>query len=175
VHIRSATEADAHGIAKVHVLSWQAAYKGIFTDEKLSGLSIEEREVAWRRRLTGEDLGCADWINMVSEADGEIIGFATYRPCGDEDKDRASVGELVAIYVLPAFWGQGVGKRLLDEVVSRFTDQAVSEITLWVIAENLRARRFYEAAGFEPDGIKKNEVKLATTVALVRYARGMRR
>jgi RimJ/RimL family protein N-acetyltransferase len=171
VSIRIATEADAHGIATVHVLSWQAAYRGIFTDEKLASLSIEEREVAWKRRLIGEDQDCADWTNIVGEADGKIIGFATYRPCGDEDKDRASVGELVAIYVLADHWGQGVGTSMLDEVVSHFEREAVSQVTLWVIEGNHRAGRFYQAAGFKPDGVKKTEVKLGTSVVLVRYIR----
>jgi len=171
VHIRSATEADAHGLAKVHVLSWQAAYKGIFTDAKLFGLSIKEREAAWRRRLTGEDPECADWTNIVGEADGRPIGFATHRPCGDEDKDRGSVGELVAIYVLADYWRQGVGLHMLDEVMDHFRRQAVSQVTLWVIEGNHRARRFYEAAGFKADGVRKNEVKLGTNVVLVRYVK----
>ena len=66
-------------------------------------------------------------------------------------------------------------ERMLDEVMSRFKEQSVSEVTLWVIESNRRARRFYEIAGFKPDGLKKNEVKLGTSLVLVRYVRELRK
>ena len=169
--IRVATEADARGVARIVVESWRVAYKGIISDEGLAGLSIDEREVSWRERLRGSDPSSADWTTLVCEENGEAIGFATYRPCGDEDKDPSSVGELVAIYMLPHYWGQGLGKRMWEEVLRRFEAQGVSEITLWVIESNLRARRFYEIAGFRADGSKKVEPKLRTNLVLIRYAR----
>jgi RimJ/RimL family protein N-acetyltransferase len=175
VFIRVATEADARSVAEVLILSWRTAYRGIISDEGLAGLSIDEREACWRDRLRGDDPNSADWTNIVCESGGKIIGLATYRPCGDEDKDRGSVGELVAIYLLPSYWAQGLGKRMLDEVMSRFKEQSVSEVTLWVIESNRRARRFYEIAGFKPDGLKKNEVKLGTSLVLVRYVRELRK
>lgn len=167
--IRVATEADARGVAEVVVLSWQTAYRGIISSQGLASLSIAEREAVWRERLRGDDPDSSDWINLVCESEGRIIGFATYRPCGDEDKDPVSVGELVAIYLLPEYWGQGLGKRMLDEVMRHFKTQAVSQVTLWVIEGNSRAQRFYEMAGFRADGLKKTEVKLGTRVVLVRY------
>lgn len=171
--IRVATEADARGVAEVVVLSWQNVYKGIISAEGLGSLSIAEREACWRERLGGRDPDAADWINIVCEKGGKIVGFATYRPCGDEDKDSRSVGELVAIYLLPDYWGQGLGKLMLDEVLRHFKAQPVSEVTLWVIEGNHRARRFYEIAGFRADGLKKTEVKLGSSVALIRYAKAI--
>lgn len=169
--IRIATEADARGVAEVVVVTWRKAYRGIISDEGLASLSIDEREVSWRERLRGADPSSSDWTTLVCEQNNKVIGFATYRPCGDDDKDRASVGELVAIYMLPEYWGQGLGKEMWNEVLRRFQAQALSEITLWVIESNLRARRFYELVGFRPDGVKKQEVKLGTNLVLVRYVR----
>jgi ribosomal protein S18 acetylase RimI-like enzyme len=169
VIIRDATEADARGVAEVVVNSWRVAYKGIIADEGLASLSVDERETSWRERLRGTEPLAADWTTVVCEAAGKVIGFATYRPCGDEDKERASVGELVAIYVLPDHWGRGIGKQMLDEVMGRFNAQAVSHVTLWVIESNARARRFYELAGFRADGLAKREAKLGTSLMLVRY------
>ena len=45
-----------------------------------------------------------------------------------------------------AQWGTGLGHRLLRASLG---DQPAS---LWVLAANARARRFYAAHGFEPDG-----------------------
>lgn len=168
---RVATEADARGVAEVVVLTWRAVYKGIISDDGLASLSVDEREACWRDRLRGSDPDALDWTTLVSEVNGKIVGFTCYRPCGDEDKDRASVGELLAIYLLPEFWGRGLGRQMLDEVMRRFQDQGVLEETLWVFESNHRARRFYEIAGFRADGVKKRETKLGTSVVVVRYVR----
>lgn len=48
IAIRPALDSDARTIAQVHVNSWRAAYRGIFTDEYLAALSIDEREQMWR-------------------------------------------------------------------------------------------------------------------------------
>jgi ribosomal protein S18 acetylase RimI-like enzyme len=170
-----ATEADARGIAEVVVFTWRVVYKGIISDDGLASLSIDERERCWRERLRGNDPDSADWTTLVCEIGGKIIGFTTHRPCGDEDKDRSSVGELLAIYLLPEYWGKGIGKQMLDEVINHFKQQAVSEISLWVIESNQRARRFYELAGFQSDGVKKSETKLGTSVVLMRYVRDQRK
>ena len=171
--IRVATEADARGVAEVVVLTWQVVYKGIISDEGLAGLSIHERERCWVPRLRGSDPDSSDGTTLVCEIGGKIIGFTTHRPCGDEDKDRTSVGELVAIYLIPEYWGKGIGKQMLDEVMKHFQEQGVSEVSLWVIESNQRARRFYEIAGFQTDGVKKTEVKLGTSLVLVRYVKAL--
>lgn len=171
--IRVATEADARAVAEVIVSSWRTIYRGIISAVGLASLSIDERETRWRERLRGDDPDSADWTTLVCEQDEQIVGFATYRPCGDADKDRASVGELVAIYLLPAYWRQGLGSQMLDEVLSCFLKQALSEVTLWVIESNGQARRFYERAGFRADGMRKNETKLGTSVVLVRYVKSL--
>jgi hypothetical protein len=42
--IRQAILEDAEAIAKVHVASWQAAYKGLMPAEFLASLSVERRK-----------------------------------------------------------------------------------------------------------------------------------
>lgn len=42
--------------------------------------------------------------------------------------------------------------------------------TLWVVSDNPRARRFYEAAGWAPDGTTRREDLLGSPVDEVRYA-----
>jgi RimJ/RimL family protein N-acetyltransferase len=48
-----------------------------------------------------------------------------------------------------------------------------SELILWVLERNARARRFYEAAGLSPDGVSKSEMHPVVPVLLeeVRYRR----
>lgn len=62
------------------------------------------------------------------------------------------VGELYALYVTPAWWSAGAGRALMDRVLTSLEADGYRRAVLWVLAGNGRARRFYERAGFTPDG-----------------------
>ena len=59
---------------------------------------------------------------------------------------------------------------LPDTTLARARERRFKTLTLWVLEDNPRARRFYEAVGFTPDGATKSE-KLREDVVLheVRY------
>ena len=57
-------------------------------------------------------------------------------------------GEIVSIYLLPEYIAKGYGARLLRAVVEELGKFGFHHILLWVLEENLRARRFYEKNGF---------------------------
>ena len=50
--------------------------------------------------------------------------------------------------LLPDYMGRGVGKVLFQSVVAELMKMGYRNIYLWVLEENLRARRFYEKEGF---------------------------
>jgi ribosomal protein S18 acetylase RimI-like enzyme len=62
------------------------------------------------------------------------------------------VGELYALYLLPAWWSVGVGRALMTSVLDSLRGDRYRRVVLWVLADNARARRFYERAGFTLDG-----------------------
>src|SRR5690606_41064361 len=68
------------------------------------------------------------------------------------DHPDENVGEVTAIYLRQAHWGRGIGRRLFAAVVDRLREAGFEEAILWVLDTNARARRFYEAAGWEADG-----------------------
>jgi ribosomal protein S18 acetylase RimI-like enzyme len=70
-------------------------------------------------------------------------------PPGPPDQDRA---ELYAIYVLPAHWSTGAGRELMENVLALAADAGYGDISLWVLEDNARGRRFYERAGFALTG-----------------------
>jgi len=61
-------------------------------------------------------------------------------------------GELYALYLLPAWWSAGVGRALMTSVLDSMRGDRYRRVVLWVLADNARARRFYERAGFTLDG-----------------------
>jgi ribosomal protein S18 acetylase RimI-like enzyme len=50
--------------------------------------------------------------------------------------------------VLPTHRGQGIGRRLLEEVARKALAMGCCKLTLEVQENNHRARQVYEAAGF---------------------------
>jgi GNAT superfamily N-acetyltransferase len=109
-------------LAAVHEASARVAYAHIFPPEQpFPREATRHRWQTFAGRL------------VVAEDAGRIVGFVAF--------DRR---QLHALYVLSAYWGQGVGRRLLAAA------GPVQE--LWVLRDNARARRFYERHGWRPDG-----------------------
>ena len=163
--IRPATTDDAPAIAAVHVASWQGAYRGQLPDEVLDGLDVGRRTEGWRRFLA------EDGFTFVAEDDdGRITGFAHGNAARDDDAD-ASTGEVFAIYATPTAWGTGAGRALMAAAVDRLRAAGYREAVLWVLDRNARARRFYELAGWAPDGTTKDDVIAGVPVIEVRYRR----
>jgi ribosomal protein S18 acetylase RimI-like enzyme len=155
--VRQATLADVEAIARVHVRGWQRAYAHVFAAEDLAGLSVERRVGGWRQAVDEE-------ILLVAEREGVVAGFASAGPSRDDE----SVGELYAIYVDPDVLGTGVGRELIEEVERRLVAAGFSDAELWVLEDNPRARRFYEAAGWKPGDTRPIEV-FGTEVPEIRY------
>jgi ribosomal protein S18 acetylase RimI-like enzyme len=93
-----------------------------------------------------------------------VVGFASVGP----SRDERDIGELYAIYVDPEDWSQGAGGALLEHAEQRLA-RDFDEATLWVLAANLRARRFYEKAGWHSDGTNKTEDRLGVRSEETRY------
>ena len=82
------------------------------------------------------------------------------------------VAELYALYVHPAWWSTGTGRALMDQVLAKVCAAGYACITLWVLEANARARRFYQRAGFAPDGARHVLDDLGG-VAEIRYRRAL--
>ena len=166
--LRLATIEDAEKIAAIHVHSWQIAYEGIVPAQFLASLSTQERADMWRTAILKEH-GAA--VLLAVAQDGEV-GFISFGP--SRDKDGKEKAEVHAIYVLPQFWHQGIGRELLDEAERRLQDQHFIAISLWVLEKNARARRFYEARGFRRDASRKEETIGGLLLTELRYEKTMR-
>ncbi len=161
--------ADAGGIAQIHVLSWQATYRGHVPDEYLDSLSADLRETIW-----SEILRATAWPStgafVLESDDRTLVGFAHISASRDSDS-TTSTGEVTSIYLLPAFWGAGHGRALLDRATESLREAGFSTATLWVLDSNARARKFYELAGWSPDRAEKVEDRGSFVMHELRYRR----
>ena len=168
VDYRPAKPGDEGEIAQVHVVAWQGAYRGMVPDAYLDGLSVRTRTDIWRGVLEQLDPPAQDALVAVEGA--EVLGFVHFSPSRDADAD-ANVGEVTAIYVHPDRWGEGIGRALLQLAVERLEGAGCSSTTLWVLEVNARARRFYEAGGWQTDGAAKEDERAGFRLKEVRYGR----
>ena len=166
IAIRQAAAGDARAIAEVHVEGWRWAYRGLLPDALLDGLSVERREAMWRDTLSPPDTACRVWL---AERDGRVIGLAATAPARDPGHPPRTA-ELTAIYLASGVAGSGAGRALLAHATGDLVRRGFGGAVLWVFAGNLRARRFYELAGWRLDGATKQVERGGGSFAELRYA-----
>ena len=167
VEVRRAVADDATPIAALHVRTWQVAYRGLMSDEVLDGLSVAKREQMWRRAVGSES--AAVYVAVEDEA---VVGFCAVAAPSRDDDPEDGVAEIGAIYVDPDLWRTEIGAALMDVALADLKAEGWPCVTLWVLAENRRARGFYARFGFEPDGAEmthegsgESEVRLRRRIA----------
>lgn len=175
VRVRVAVPDDATGIATMHVKTWQRAYPEAFPATFLARL--DPQVWAQRRRTRMEaGTGITETFVAVTPDDG-IAGFAEVGPFRSSDRPPVldpEIGEVYGIYVDPDHWSTGAGRALMGAGIGWLTARGRTEIRLWVLDDNPRARRFYEGYGFVADGtsgtfIIDRDGPDATEVLAVRY------
>jgi ribosomal protein S18 acetylase RimI-like enzyme len=167
VAIRIASVDDAASIARVHIASWQQAYEGIVSAEYLTSLDPAARQERWAQNLRdGARDGVRTW---VADAGSRILGFASVGPARDEDAARGQE-EIYSMYLDPAMWGKGVARDLMRTVLGDIAGG--TPVSLWVLADNERARHFYRRHGFMPDGSERMEQFGGAPLLEVRLRRG---
>jgi ribosomal protein S18 acetylase RimI-like enzyme len=163
--IRSAASCDAESIARLHIASWQAAYRTELPASFLSSQDLEKRTSAWQTQLTNPTTRV-----LVAEQEQRLLGFCASGPARDADTDPAAWWEIYNLHVSPERRGGGIGSELFDQGVMLALQSSAQELVLWVVISNHPARRFYEKKGMAADGAEQLH-QLADDVALreVRY------
>ena len=160
--IRRALAADAEAVGRIHVESWNVAYRGIMPDDVIARTDLAYRTAFWAERIADPE-----WPVYLIEAHGQGVAFCQMIPTRDSDDDATRVGHITSLHVLPDLRGHGYGRALMDHVLQEFRRRGFVEVTLWVLEENRNARKFYEKHGFQLDGGTRRYPR--TGVPEVRY------
>jgi ribosomal protein S18 acetylase RimI-like enzyme len=156
--LRQSVPVDAEAIALVQIRSALAG----FANFRPAGITVEldpvDRIPLWRERLP-----------LVADTDDGIVGFAHFGPNVDEP-----VGEIYRFFVAPECWGKGVGQALTQRALEQLRAAGFGEALLWVHTNNRRARRFYEAGGWRPDGAERDEEAFGHVVKELRHRTSLR-
>jgi ribosomal protein S18 acetylase RimI-like enzyme len=142
LEVRPAEHADIEALQRIAEEAWHAAHAPIVGAATVEAFLAEFYDAdSFRDRIEAPDR------HLLVAADDAPVGFACAVASDGETFD------LGMCYVAPARWGEGIGGRLLDHIEDRVVARGGSRIELGVMAGNVRARGFYEAAELDrPEG-----------------------
>jgi len=89
---------------------------------------------------------------FVALADGKVVGWCDISR--HAFPSHAHTGRL-GMGIIPAYRGQGVGRRLIDATLRAARDVGIERVELSVHADNSRAIALYEKVGFVREGLAR--------------------
>jgi L-amino acid N-acyltransferase len=140
--LRLATLADAESIRRIYnreVTESTATFD-------LVPRSIEEQR-GWLAARSGA------YAAVVAEIDGRVAGFGSLSPYKDRPAYSTSVED--SVYVDPEFQRRGVGRALLDELVSVAVAHGFHAVFARIVGDHEASITLHRRAGFEVVGIER--------------------
>lgn len=133
--INARVDSDFDAIRQLYYNTWQSAYRDLLPASYLQQLTPNtwHPERRWQNTLLA-----------VTPA-GSIIGVCSFGPA--RHTEHTGWGELYSIYVRSDYQSKGVGQQLVKRVLQRLQGE-FSQVYLLVLADNVRAQRFYQRCGF---------------------------
>ncbi|MBX9807398.1 MAG: GNAT family N-acetyltransferase [Flavobacteriaceae bacterium] len=90
---------------------------------------------------------------IVAELDGQVLGFGMYSEFRFREAYKFTVEH--SVYVNKSFHGKGIGKLLLEELISLARKQKLHTMIAVIDSENQGSVEFHEKFGFKTVGIIK--------------------
>lgn len=142
MEIRFLNKSDTpESVSYIYETSWKCAYKDIIPQSYLD--NIEKGK--WCKAIKNPDL-----CSLILLDHEKMIGTASY--CPSRFMSMSGFGEIVSLYLLPEYCGQGYGNLLLCAAIDGLAKMGYKIVFLWVLEENRNARCFYEKFGFQNSG-----------------------
>ena len=141
IEIRQTKSEDNQKIAAIGIKCWQDAYKDIFPSKLLNNLSLEKR---LEQRLNWFSL--PNRFSIIAQIEDKIVGFCDF---DESRRPQFSPGEIYALYILPEYKSQGIGKSMMLDAMKQLKKHNLSPFIVTTLELNLPARKFYEKLGFK--------------------------
>jgi ribosomal protein S18 acetylase RimI-like enzyme len=139
VSIRPARTEDCAGLSRVFDAAWREAYQGLIPGLALEKMIVRRGPRWWHAAVSrGRPL-------VVLDVGRGIAGYAAYGRY--RDRSLLADGEIDELYLAPEYQGVGYGRRLFRAVANDLRDRGMKRVVVWSLAENRRARAFYEGLG----------------------------
>lgn len=136
-------------------------------DDVDSVSKIEEQLFSkpWTRQDFVNSMSDRHNIYIVAENEKqEVVGYCGIWGVLDE-------GQITNVAVRPEDQGNGIGQRMLEELLRIGKNEGLQQYTLEVRKSNEKARRLYERLGFSEEGIRKNFYEKPTEDGIIMWLR----
>jgi ribosomal protein S18 acetylase RimI-like enzyme len=145
-NIVSAKETDVDEIRQLLCKVWTDTFHGILSEHVVTEISL----TAYDSQLLKSQLQNPSIEFLIAKSTNEkIVGVINAK----QDEEVLDINRL---YVDPAFQGQGIGSRLIDEMTGKFP--LAKKIILEVVEKNTRSINFYLKNNFSIIGKNKSQI-----------------
>lgn len=132
---------EAAAVAACHIRCWREAYAGLVPAHVLALANLAERTEKWQTHLADPALHVT-----AAFAKEECLGFILSGPPRDASLPQ-DAGQIAALYVREGAQRHGLGRRFMAAAAQHWQAQGGKALVVGVLAENRKARSFYEAMG----------------------------
>lgn len=148
--IREAVGSDAAAyISFLNQIASESDFLTFGSADELN-LTTKKEESSIENALKRENV-----LFLIAESEGQIVGNLDFS--GGSKSRTAHTGEF-GISVLKDYWGKGIGKKLLAELIEwAHKNDVIRKINLRVRTDNPRAIHLYQSFGFEEEGLIKRD------------------
>ena len=156
ITIRLAVEADAAELSLIGQAAFLDTYAEIVPGADLVAHCGRTHSVEVYARWLA-DPGCAVWL--AETVTGAPVGYCVMIPAIlTHTQTHPADMEVLRIYVLSRFYGQGVGYRLMQVAVDVARSHGARHVVLGMLKKNARALAFYQRQGFAVVGTRSFQV-----------------
>ncbi|WOO38763.1 GNAT family N-acetyltransferase [Anaerocolumna sp. AGMB13020] len=133
-------------LADITKENWEAVI--LLTSNEDGSHTIGEKYVASNAYSIVQSIYEKGWVTKAIEAEDNLIGFAMYGLCEEEN-----IYEICRLMLDRRYQGKGYGKQALALILEEMKKQfQCKEIYLSVALDNIMAKGLYEKAGFVTTG-----------------------
>lgn len=150
IEIVQCQKKDLELLREVGLVTFSAAFEAENTPEDYEAYVSQAFD---RVTITKELDQPASAFFFAKTTEGDVVGYSKLNfPAAQQEHFGDDCLEIQRIYSLPAFYGLGIGKALMEHAFEIARQHGFSFVWLGVWEHNPRAIRFYEKHGFEVFG-----------------------
>lgn len=112
-------------------------------------VEVQSFSIPWSEKAFEESLGYSHAIFLVAEWNGSIAGYVGMYQVFHE-------GDIINVAVAQKYRRMGVGKALMQGIISVAAERGIQNLTLEVRESNQAAIHLYSSFGFISAGIRKD-------------------
>ena len=117
--------------------------------EQVAAIEAASFSMPWSLKAFTDTVEKENFRYFVAEEAGEILGYCGFLFVLDE-------AEIPNVCVKATARNQGIGKQMMNVLVSEAAKLGIATLFLEVRESNTAARKLYESLGFAEDGLRKN-------------------